>query len=592
MKTQTLAYDICRYYISDNAALVNPILVEKVLGYNRARDIKGLATCTSLFDWAYHSIADWRFLRQIEAFFKKNADFVDPTQCGEAARTTFFACEAKCAATNLRLDFCYANRVSLAPDLVKQIETMQSYISDVLGDFDRFLTDLPRLIRITPGATASTRRADSVPPLKMKMKVFATAGAARYLKALYRYHGFNKPKIMLTDSNRVERVPKNWKTDRTIACEPEGNLPLQLAFDTYAKGRLAKNRINLRSQFKNQQLSREASINDNFVTVDGENASSTISYAAVAWLFPLQWFDYLNNVRTPRYRGCFGEGTYAMFSSMGNGSTFTIETLLFSAACYAAGSRKFLVYGDDVIIEKEFFEEYRRITEFLGFTINESKTFVSGPFRESCGLDSWNGVDVTPVYLRGSSLRKAELCHIYNVMKPLSHPEGKLLKYLNDIARYHQLPAVPFQDDTMSGIWIDPDIAKQKKLCIRKAHTCLLSGERHRNQFYHFKGYKPESKLNDFSGSQGYYLWFLRARDIVRYPEPWALTKSRIVTSGRKGADRLLITDNVSSAVATYEHRYVRKWVCWREPTQALPVSLYWDAPIIPPVRRVGRQRG
>lgn len=549
MEPKNVAYDICRHYIRDLRG-VDAALFATVDGYRRARDLAALASCSLHFDAAKHNIEDWRALRQIEAFFKKNSIYADPVKCAEAAKNSFLKAERTCASTNLRLEYFYAKRDLLDPDLVLQMSRMERYISSVLGPFDAFLDAMPRLVRVTPGATSHASRRDSLPQLKMRMSLYATSSAIPYLNALYRFYGFNVPRVKVTKSNRVELVPKNYKTSRTIACEPEGNLPFQLAFDTYAKRRLRRKGIDLSDQFRNQRAAKLASVNNDYVTVDFEAASDTVSFNAVAWLFPCDWFKFLCAFRSPEYRGCFGSGKYQKFSSMGNGSTFAIETLIFAAACYATGSRDFLVYGDDVIIGKEFFESYKRLTRFLGFTINASKTFCDGPFRESCGMDAFNGVDVTPQYVRSVADRKPVLCHLVNVLGQIAIMDGELRAYLDEIITSRNLPFVPFQDSTLSGVWIYPGRARQ------------LGILRTRNYVTRYKAYVAKSRTRSFVDSRGYYLWFLNKNSQVLFGGPWV--------------DRRHIRVTETSSVPIFEHTYVRRWVGWVAPSEEIPLYLYW----------------
>jgi hypothetical protein len=517
-----------------------------------------------------HSINEWRFLRQIEAFFKKNKIFANPADCAEAAHKTFVECEQHCAATNLRLDFCYHKRGQLDPDLMSQINKMRRYIDSVLGPFHKFMDELPRLVKVTSGATESRPRTKALPQLKMSLKLHATSGAVSYIRAIYRYFGFKPPRIKIVRANRVERVPKNWKTDRTIACEPDGVLPFQLAFDTYGKRRLKKFRINLHNQFANQELAILASICDDFVTVDGKNASSTIAFNAVAWLFPDDWFEYLCRMRSPDYRGVFGDGQYHMFSSMGNGSTFVIETLIFAAACHAVGSKEFLVYGDDVIIEKECFEDYKRLTAFLGFMINTEKTFASGPFRESCGMDSYHGMDVTPVYIRTIDARKATLNHLVNTLASIAFPGGMLANYLLELMEKYKLHLVPYNESTTSGVWIDPDMLPGLGL-IRKTVYKRKDGVRVPTQLYQFKAFVPLTGERPFVDSRGYYLWFLNKHEQVLFKGPWTLSRdwADVDESDPRGSTN-------TSSVSIYQHKYVRKWIAWHKPSNATPLHLYW----------------
>jgi hypothetical protein len=95
--------------------------------------------------------------------------------------------------------------------------------------------------------------------------------------------------------------------------------------------------------------------------------------------------------------------SYSKFCSMGNGFCFPLETLIFAACCHSVGAgiagTDFSVYGDDIILRKAFAGDALKLLRVLGFSPNASKTFISGPFRESCGADWFGGVDVRPYIL-------------------------------------------------------------------------------------------------------------------------------------------------------------------------------------------------
>jgi hypothetical protein len=488
----------------------------------------------------------------------------------------------ECSETNRRLQKYVGKEHLLSEPYFTQICKMKHYISSVLGDFDSFINDLPSLVRVTAGATAHTPRIDSLPQFKLKMKLYSTPRARRYLYALYRYYGFRAPRFRDCHLNRVETVPKNWKTDRTIACEPEGNLPLQLAFDAWTKRRLRAFGIDLSNQSLNQRACVHASRVDGDVTVDFSKASDTIAYNVVSWLFPVDFYRYLADVRSPMWRiKDVNGGVYAKFSSMGNGSTFTIETLLFAAACHAVGARNSLVYGDDVIINRAFYEPFVALTGFLGFTVNSDKTYASGPFRESCGVDSFNGIDVTPVYVRQLDKRKASVCHFVNTLLGLTFPGSALEAFLFSLVEEFNLPLVPYQESTMSGVWIDPDVARRLRLLRQpRKNKRGWSGK----WLACFKAYVPKTRAKKFVDSRGYYLWFLNKHSQVLFKGPWELTRK---SSSQTAAQ--------TSVVQVFRHAYVRKWVGWFPPADGLyPIHLlWWSERFRPPARELplkGRQ--
>lgn len=570
MEPQDVVYDICQYYVNDQQD-VSEELLAYVGGIRRARNLTLLSSCSSLFDPAKHLINDWRFLRQVEAFFKKNAIFAQPDVCRQAAASKFEESEAACKETNDRLrPLVPSDTTPIEYDLRPQVFAMQRYISNVLGDFHVFAGGLPSLVRVTPGATAQSSRRYSLPQLKMRLGIYVSSRSKKYVSALYRYFGFERFRTKLCQSNRIELVPKNWKTFRTIACEPEGNLPLQLAFDTYAKRKLKRFGIDLSDQSANQRGAYEGSVNNTLCTVDFSSASDTISYQAVRLLFPDEWFRYLDDVRAPNYRGVLGSGVYEKFSSMGNGSTFCIETLIFAAACYAVGSRKFLVYGDDVLIEKEFYDEFIRLTGFLGFSINRDKTFTDGPFRESCGKDYFNGIEVTPIFIRNVDERKAVLCHLVNSLGPLTFPGSQLMDYLKTLVKTYRLPSVPYQESTISGVWISArhcDVSGILRLerSRKGSNTPFVPQDTLRsNRQYEFKAFVPKSTRRRFVDSRGYYLWFLSRYACVLYGGPWDSG------NGVKNYE-----PPETSWVPIFQHAYVRQWVGW-QPADKEPDHLSW----------------
>lgn len=108
---------------------------------------------------------------------------------------------------------------------------------------------------------------------------------------------------------------------------------------------------------------------------------------------------------------------------MGNGYTFELETLLFSCACRAVAEMEgvalnhsnFSVYGDDIVAPSALYDPICSALRFLGFQPNLSKSFNSGPFRESCGGDYFRGEFVRPIFFRSAP---TEPSHWYAIPKP------------------------------------------------------------------------------------------------------------------------------------------------------------------------------
>jgi hypothetical protein len=144
-----------------------------------------------------------------------------------------------------------------------------------------------------------------------------------------------------------------------------------------------------------------------------------ISIDLVRALMPSEWFDLLIKLRSPTIT-VYGDGKAGdvgiqqelhMISTMGNGFTFPLMTLLIVALIYGyrctrGGPSLWIdwsntcVFGDDIIVPTH---EYDGIVDTLtkaGLVVNLDKSFCTGAFRESCGGDFLNGVDVTPFYVK------------------------------------------------------------------------------------------------------------------------------------------------------------------------------------------------
>jgi hypothetical protein len=190
--------------------------------------------------------------------------------------------------------------------------------------------------------------------------------------------------------------------------------------------------------------------------MDLSNASDTISRNLVKLLLPGRWYDVLDDLRSKKteFRGSW----YLLekFSSMGNGFTFELETLIFLALTLALDTSwddpkgpHFLVpgvnvfiYGDDIIAPTEYSNDLLACLEFFGMSVNKRKTFVSGPFRESCGGDFFLGRDVRPYFLKESPCEPQQLISLANGLRRLSRGAESRSRHVNR-AWFSILDALP-----------------------------------------------------------------------------------------------------------------------------------------------------
>jgi hypothetical protein len=102
---------------------------------------------------------------------------------------------------------------------------------------------------------------------------------------------------------------------------------------------------------------------------------------------------------------------------MGSALCFPVETIIFAAICEMVTrgfrtSGRYSVFGDDMIVPQECVSSIFSVLEDLGFHVNKSKSFYGQEwFRESCGGEYVDGLDVTPLRI------SRKYCHTQQSIK-------------------------------------------------------------------------------------------------------------------------------------------------------------------------------
>lgn len=205
--------------------------------------------------------------------------------------------------------------------------------------------------------------------------------------------------------NSFFTVDKSAKTDRGCCKEPSLNGFYQLGLGRVLRQRLLSAGFDLkRGQDVHRRVACTASLGGHLATIDLSSASDTVCVNLVKLMLPRAWFEALSSLRSPFTRVDGRWVRLEKFSSMGNGYTFELETLLFGAisqACCPAAvpGKDLFVFGDDIIVPTAEAKGVLSALAFFGFSPNKRKTFLNGEFRESCGGDFFRGVGVRPYLL-------------------------------------------------------------------------------------------------------------------------------------------------------------------------------------------------
>lgn len=189
---------------------------------------------------------------------------------------------------------------------------------------------------------------------------------------------------VFTQGSRFTTVPKNNEKRRPINIEPFGNILTQSKLGAGIRKVL----LDQYGQDLNTLQSKHRSLISDLskATIDLSNASDSVSMVLVDFLFPRWFSDYIKASRSPTVDVGKNEELYVLkkVSSMGNGFTFELMTLILTALCRQLDSKS-SVYGDDIIIDRTKARELITYLEEVNFKVNTDKSFISGLFRESCG---------------------------------------------------------------------------------------------------------------------------------------------------------------------------------------------------------------
>ncbi len=353
-----------------------------------------------------------RHIRLAMGLFEKWADLnkIFKRDLEAIAYGKFVEGEALCAQTNARFR-SLDTALDLDAQRASQFWEMRKIIKRILGPRPKFWELRGRL---GPGATTATKRQEAVPSYKLAPPYTCSPLSVHHLEMFFEEH----PSLLADFARendesyfidvevtpaRLEFVPKNAKTHRSIAVEPSITGFVQAGIGDWISERLRLQGIDLSTgQQRHRELARTASIDGTLATIDLSNASDTIAIELVRRLLPEDWFDLMWCFRSPvvSYRGT--QIRLEKFSSMGNGFTFPLETLIFYAAALAVKPKGIVsVFGDDIILPTDSALDLTMLLHALGFRVNAEKSFWRGPFRESCGADFLSGYDVRPYYQKG-----------------------------------------------------------------------------------------------------------------------------------------------------------------------------------------------
>lgn len=419
-----------------------------------------------------------------------------------------------------------------------ELRVESSWDEELVGTFKRVLYDFfyPRGMPLIEASSISAKArtgpgaAVDAQGTSFYEKMFSSklSYTRRYILDLYKIHTKSHPIFFsarkgserihgysIVDYSRLTTVPKENDIDRVICIEPSLNMYFQLGLGAILEDRLNEFfGIDLTSQPDwNRKLARLGSLTGSHATIDLSSASDCISLQLCRQVLPKSVFDWFSILRAPFALLPSGDKVELhMMSTMGNGFTFPLQTILFAAMvravqeCYGKSFSRFTVesggravsqllslfdslrgdvpeshhdrqvhichnheqpvvqplegflphvsgvFGDDIVCGRIYFRRVTHLLRLLGFTPNPNKTFNEGPFRESCGSDWLNGHQTRGVYIKDLSTTQGRFIAI-NALNRWSAETGILLyNTIQYLKRSVPNILVPYGEGDYAGI--------------------------------------------------------------------------------------------------------------------------------------------
>ena len=217
-------------------------------------------------------------------------------------------------------------------------------------------------------------------------------------------------------------VPKTFDKIRIINEESTPNMWIQQGQKEalYRNAESWRNRylfrhVNFTNQNINRKLALDGSKSGKIITLDLSKASDTVGLDHIKFVFGGVERTVLLPLLASRSNGVILPNGdvhhYRKFAPMGSATCFPIEALYFWALGVAVShltsgdplwtcSRRIWVYGDDIVTVPQYGEAIAEYFPKFGLKLNEDKCCTAGKFRESCGMDAFDGIDVTPVRVK------------------------------------------------------------------------------------------------------------------------------------------------------------------------------------------------
>lgn len=333
--------------------------------------------------------------------------------------------------------------------------------------FKRLLPDDPMDIRPHHASGASAVRVSNLNKRRVRRYYPSLMGTYDFS---YFFHSKDHAEAWLAAHKRMETaktmskltfVPKDSRGPRSICMEPHELMFIQKGlqakiYDYIEEESPAKGYINFTDQSINRRLAQYGSVDGSLATIDLKDASDLVSWSLIKELVDSEWLEALTASRSASVLTPVGEFELNKYAPMGSALCFPIEAMLFYSIARTVAPQVW-VYGDDIIVAKEFCNDVIEALESYGLKVNHGKTLQRGFFRESCGGDYYRGKPIN--YIKCKSYDTASFIAFANLITDAFDLKlsGQLIEWYENIYQtivYREPPSN--RDSTQTMVYYTP----------------------------------------------------------------------------------------------------------------------------------------
>lgn len=316
----------------------------------------------------------------------------------------------------------------------------------------------------------------------------------------------------VTKSGKACFIVKNDKISRLIMTEPTLNTFFQKGVDFVIRAYLLfAFCIDMRTVADdNRSMALNGSKSGLFATCDESSASDSISlrlvrdnmdkgFACQLETFATRWITF----DEPFFKGSIHMN---MISSMGNGWTSSLQTLVFLSVVETVyeiigeqmirttdgTKRNYSVFGDDIIVVTRAFPYLVEALQLLGFVVNTDKSFSSGLFRESCGVDAFDGVNIRAVYCMTLTKPRLVCDYVNRLLRWSVRHDIPMTELILWLMREYGLHFVPYSASDTDGVRVVQSTSAYLKMVRVPIKERKLVGMEYG---YHYYRYEPVTSV-------------------------------------------------------------------------------------------------